>query len=186
MLPSSRVSGGVAASCLFVLSTATVIAQDGIAGSVGAVEDVYVEHINYAYAQVLRVVPVHRDIQVLHQREDCGSAERSQPAESAAGTAPRLGAVGAVVQTGFAAPAAMSAPRQDATVEPGGCPLVDEYVTITRHEGYDVEYRYRGEVFVSRLDHDPGDRLRIRVAVAPAADAQSARPGEWSTGTPSY
>jgi uncharacterized protein YcfJ len=33
---------------------------------------------------------------------------------------------------------------------------------------YDVEYRYRGEVFTSRLAYDPGDRLRVRVSVTPA------------------
>jgi uncharacterized protein YcfJ len=34
--------------------------------------------------------------------------------------------------------------------------------------GYDVEYRYRGEVYVSRLNYDPGERLRVRVSVTPA------------------
>ncbi len=189
MLPSSRVPGGVAVSCLFVLSTATALAQDGAAAGSVAVEDAYVEHINYAYAQVLRVVPVHRDIQVIQRREDCDSVDRSQPAESAAAAPSRRGGVGGVFQAGFAAPATSLASRPDTTTvddEPAGCPVVEEPVTITRHEGYDVEYRYRGEVFVSRLDHDPGDRLRIRVAVAPAADAQSARQDEWSTANPSY
>jgi len=34
--------------------------------------------------------------------------------------------------------------------------------------GYDVEYRYRGEVFTSRLPYDPGDRMRVKVSVTPA------------------
>jgi uncharacterized protein YcfJ len=33
---------------------------------------------------------------------------------------------------------------------------------------YDVEYRYRGGVYTSRLSGDPGDRLRVRVSVEPA------------------
>ena len=33
---------------------------------------------------------------------------------------------------------------------------------------YDVEYRYRGEVYSSRLNYDPGDRMRVRVSVTPA------------------
>ena len=33
---------------------------------------------------------------------------------------------------------------------------------------YDVEYRYRGEVFTSRLTYDPGDRMRVKVSVTPA------------------
>lgn len=34
--------------------------------------------------------------------------------------------------------------------------------------GYDVEYRYRGEIYMARLPYDPGDRLRVRVSVIPA------------------
>jgi len=34
--------------------------------------------------------------------------------------------------------------------------------------GYDVQYRFRGEVFSSRLSYDPGEKLRIRVAISPA------------------
>ncbi|MHC1480508.1 glycine zipper 2TM domain-containing protein [Frateuria aurantia] len=34
--------------------------------------------------------------------------------------------------------------------------------------GYDVQYRYHGDVYVSRLSYDPGERLRIRVNVGPA------------------
>ena len=35
---------------------------------------------------------------------------------------------------------------------------------------YDVEYQYKGDVFMSRLDRDPGSRLRIRVSVTPVED----------------
>lgn len=37
-----------------------------------------------------------------------------------------------------------------------------------RIRGYDVEYRYRGEVYVSQLGYDPGERLRVRINVTPA------------------
>jgi uncharacterized protein YcfJ len=33
---------------------------------------------------------------------------------------------------------------------------------------YDVEYRYRGDVYTSRLAYDPGDRIRVKVNVTPA------------------
>ncbi|MGH8091661.1 MAG: glycine zipper 2TM domain-containing protein [Rudaea sp.] len=33
---------------------------------------------------------------------------------------------------------------------------------------YDVEYRYRGDVYSSRMSYDPGDRLRVKVSVSPA------------------
>jgi uncharacterized protein YcfJ len=34
--------------------------------------------------------------------------------------------------------------------------------------GYDVEYRYKGEIYMARLAYDPGDRLRVKVSVTPA------------------
>lgn len=33
--------------------------------------------------------------------------------------------------------------------------------------GYDVEYQYKGEKYMSRMARDPGKRVRIRIAVAP-------------------
>jgi uncharacterized protein YcfJ len=34
--------------------------------------------------------------------------------------------------------------------------------------GYDVDYRYRGRIYNTRLDHDPGRRMEIEVDVRPA------------------
>lgn len=48
------------------------------------------------------------------------------------------------------------------------CQPVDDYAPQQQIVGYDVEYRYRGEVYMSRLPYDPGERLRVRVSVAPA------------------
>lgn len=36
-----------------------------------------------------------------------------------------------------------------------------------RLTAYDIEYEYKGEKYMSRLPYDPGNRLRIRVAVMP-------------------
>jgi len=47
------------------------------------------------------------------------------------------------------------------------CRMVDGSVE-NRVVAYDVQYRYRGDVFMSRLDYDPGDRLRVRVNIQPA------------------
>jgi len=33
---------------------------------------------------------------------------------------------------------------------------------------YDVDYVYKGAKFRSRLPEDPGNRLRIRIAITPA------------------
>ena len=46
------------------------------------------------------------------------------------------------------------------------CPGTD---AGSRHiAAYDVEYRYRGDVYTSRLTYDPGDRIRVKVSVTPA------------------
>jgi uncharacterized protein YcfJ len=42
----------------------------------------------------------------------------------------------------------------------------DEYEE--RIEGYRVTYEYNGREYTTRLPYDPGERIRVRVAVAPA------------------
>jgi uncharacterized protein YcfJ len=39
---------------------------------------------------------------------------------------------------------------------------------------YDVEYSYKGDVYMSRMKSDPGSRLRVRVSVAPIEDGRPA------------
>ena len=51
------------------------------------------------------------------------------------------------------------------------CRTVEVERTERRLTGYDVEYQYKGEKYMSRLDSDPGNRLRVRVSVTP--DVQS-------------
>jgi uncharacterized protein YcfJ len=48
------------------------------------------------------------------------------------------------------------------------CREVDGGYEERRINGYDVEYRYRGETYMSRLSFDPGERIRVRVSVTPA------------------
>jgi len=143
-----------------------------------------VEHVNFAYAQVLNVTSVYQDVRVPRAVETCEDYERVERVrpQSAGGTV--LGAIiGGVVgnQVGsgsgrrvatVAGAVAGGAIGREAGTESrvsteSRCHLGEEYVLEQQVVGYDVEYRYRGEVFMSRLDHNPGDRLRIRVAVSP-------------------
>ena len=41
------------------------------------------------------------------------------------------------------------------------------YRTEERIDGYNVTYRYKGEVFTTRMDQHPGKLLRVRVQVSP-------------------
>jgi len=48
------------------------------------------------------------------------------------------------------------------------CHMVRDVADERRVVAYDVQYRYRGDVYMSRLNYDPGDRLRVRVSIEPA------------------
>jgi len=47
------------------------------------------------------------------------------------------------------------------------CRVTHTSYTEQRVEGYWVTYRYKGEIFTSRLDEEPGKRLKIKVQVTP-------------------
>jgi len=50
------------------------------------------------------------------------------------------------------------------------CRVSHEYHEEERVEGYRVTYRYHGRRFVERMPYDPGDRVRVRVAITPVED----------------
>lgn len=41
--------------------------------------------------------------------------------------------------------------------------------------GFDVEYQFKGEKYMSRLPNDPGSRLRVRMSVVPDDGAAAER-----------
>jgi len=47
------------------------------------------------------------------------------------------------------------------------CETRNDYREVERPDGYRVTYRYRDEVFVRHMDHDPGERVRVRISVQP-------------------
>ena len=63
--------------------------------------------------------------------------------------------------------------RPDAVTVDGGyrkisdggerCRTVTNWRDTDRVLGYEVTYRYGGREYTTRMDHDPGDRLRVRV-----------------------
>ena len=64
--------------------------------------------------------------------------------------------------------APLTAPPTDrAAARDGGCRVVPVVYSERRLVGYDVEYIYKGETYMSRLAADPGSRLRIRITVSP-------------------
>lgn len=42
-----------------------------------------------------------------------------------------------------------------------------QWKRFRRTLAYDVDYMYRGSKFRTRMDRDPGNRLRIRISITP-------------------
>ncbi len=151
------------------------------------------ENVNFAYADVLRADPIYEYYEVSEPREECYD-ERVVTREPRGGdpTGGTIlgaiigGAIGNQIGSGDGRRAATAAGaviggsigrNVDRTNGPPArtyegrerrCRIVDVPREEQRIAGYNVEYRYRGEVYISRLDYDPGERLRVRVSVTPA------------------
>jgi uncharacterized protein YcfJ len=148
------------------------------------------ENTKYAWADVLRVDPVYDRVQTNAPHEECEDVPVERHVDggnnNAAGTV-----IGAIVGGVLGNTVGKGDGRKAATVAGavvGGavghnvasqddgyytgperhCRVVTENAEERRIIGYDVQYRYRGDVYMSRLDYDPGERVRVRVSVAPA------------------
>ncbi|HVF35992.1 MAG TPA: glycine zipper 2TM domain-containing protein [Candidatus Saccharimonadia bacterium] len=150
------------------------------------------ENVNFGYADVLRVDPVYEYYQVAEPREECYEervvTREPRGGDTTGGTilgALIGGAIGNQVGSGDGRRAATVAGaviggsvgrNVDRSNSPGRtyedrgtrCRLVEDARDEQRISAYNVEYRYRGEVYMSQLAYDPGDRLRVRVSVTPA------------------
>jgi uncharacterized protein YcfJ len=150
------------------------------------------DNVRLVYADVLRVDPIYENVRVNQPREECYDAEVNRSTgrydNTATGTIVGAligGALGNQVGKGSGRTAATVAGvvvggavgrEVDAKDNPSGsyrsvetrCRVVEAGYEERRIVGYDVEYRYRGEVFFSRLGYDPGEKLRVRVSVEPA------------------
>lgn len=151
------------------------------------------ESVNYGYADVLRVDPVYETVRYREPREECFDQpvqirERGggDPTGGTVLGAIIGGVVGNQVGGGDGRKAATAAGAiiggaigRNVDKNNGGpdriyetserrCRIVEVEREDRRIAGYDVEYRYKGDVFVSRLEHDPGNKLRVRVAISPA------------------
>lgn len=153
------------------------------------------ETVRYDYAQVLRADPVYESVLVSEPYQECEEASeyrRVGPERASNGSVGGT-VVGAVIggvlgnqvgkgdgrtaaTVGGAVIGGAIGNRVGAGASAGGyrgqivqpaCRTVVNQREERRIVGYDVEYRYRGDVFLSRLAYDPGTQLRVRVAVAP-------------------
>jgi uncharacterized protein YcfJ len=177
----------------FVRSTLALLLISGTAAAQGyeASDLAPEEAISFGFADVLRSDPIYETVQEARPQEVCQNVSTQRPRRydnTNAGTV-----VGAIVGAALGNQVGRGDGRAAATVAGavvGGavgrevdasdnpqdmerssrkeCQVVDRYVERKEVVGFDVQYRYRGEVYNSRLDYDPGEKLRVRVAVSPA------------------
>lgn len=145
------------------------------------------EGVHYGWADVLRVDPVYDEQgQPAATHEECYDEQVSvQGPDNRAGAtvvgAIIGGVVGSTIGKGNGRTAATAAGATVGAVVGNNAGQPASGYTVERHcrqvEGtggerhvaaYDVEYRYRGELYNARLSYDPGDRIRVRISVTPA------------------
>lgn len=156
------------------------------------------ENVSYGYAEVLRVDPIHESVRYGEPEQRCdGGPYGTDGYQRVDGGDPTGGTViGGVVGGALGNQVGKGNGRKVATVAGvvagaligrnidsangavgpvgGGCRMVMVERTERRVVAYDVEYRYKGEIYGSRLSYDPGNRLRVRVGVAPVDESGSA------------
>ena len=181
-----------AAASLLLAAAVPAAAQQGYReGAYGGREGS--ESVKFAYADVLRVDPIYETVRYREPREECRDqqVERVERGggDPTGGTIVGAiigGVIGSNIGSGNGRRAATAAGAviggaigRDVDKNNGGpdrryvtteqhCQVIDVEREERRIAGYDVEYQLKGEVFVSRLAYDPGNKLRVRVAVSPA------------------
>ena len=148
------------------------------------------ENVTYGYAQVLRATPVYTIVRARVPEQRCEGSSSRDGIDGAAGTVAGAligGVIGNQAGKGDGRKASAIAgaviggaigrrvDRSQGATGPGRCRTVDVDREERRVTGYDVEYQYKGEKYMSRLAADPGNRLRIRIAVTPDEPAPGYR-----------
>lgn len=144
--------------------------------------------VYYAWANVTRVDPIYRTVDVSSPYQQCQPVTVQRTSSGGHTAATILGAVvggvlGHTVGKGDGRTAATVAGavaggavgngvarhRAEEQSEPSTqCQQVASVSQERRIVGYNVEYRYHGRVYMSQLNYDPGERLRVAVSVTPA------------------
>lgn len=141
--PSAMIRPGLLLSLLLtclVLAAGPAVAQHTV---------IQQENVRYDYAQVLRVTPVYQTLTATRTEQRCEPAAQDKSRLSRA-----VGAIKDVLR------------RED--TKGVNCQSVPVEREFRRPIAYDVDYVYKGAKFRSRLPEDPGNRLRIRIAITPA------------------
>lgn len=176
-------TAGVVLAVVKPAPAVALIAASGLAVAGGA---------HYEYAPVVSVEPIHVTERVPVEREVCWQEQGyrdARPRHGGSATGTIAGAIiGGVIGNQFGggsgkkaltvAGAALGASvghdagrrdrrgyRHPETFE--RCEIQVDYETRRYASGYRVEYEYNGEIFETRTERHPGDRIRLQVSARP-------------------
>jgi uncharacterized protein YcfJ len=106
------------------------------------------ENVRVEYGQVLRAEPIYETRRETWLERQCPDGNNRMLSRIA-------GAVKGVLKTG--------------KTEEGKCQDVPVEREFRRLAAYEVDYMYKGSKYRSRMPYDPGNRIKLRVSVAPYA-----------------
>jgi uncharacterized protein YcfJ len=148
----------------------------------------------YATAKVLNIEPIVKNIEVSTPKRECWEEEVSRPEyttyKNNTGNVIFSGLVGGIVGNQFGHGRGKTAAtvvgsiigaaignditkndryvtRTERVDYEHHCRVTQTSYTEERIEGYWVTYRYKGEIFTSRMNEEPGKRLRVKIQVTP-------------------
>lgn len=144
-------------------------------------------HSRFDKAKVINVEPITRTVEVSRPRRECWDEEVTRYDYQESATPMLLGGIiGGVIGNQFGGGSGNKAAtvagtllgasighdsgRQNAYARPvtdyeQRCEVSDDSYVEERITGYHVTYRYHGEVYETRMDHDPGEWVRVRARV---------------------
>lgn len=149
--------------------------------------DYYDSHSHYQYARVVSASPVTRLVEVSEPRRECWHEVVTHRDDDTNRLGLVIGGVlggilgnevgdgdeeeiaivvGTILGAGIGREFADRDDRIYTTTE-RRCRTTYEHYTESRTIGYRVSYRYHGLEYVTRMDHYPGERLRVRVDITP-------------------
>ena len=161
-MPSAPATASVSTllTVLLAASAAPAMAQE-VERSV-----IQVENVRMDYAQVMRVRPVYQTLHATRMEQRCKTPDGVvvvEPRDGEPGRFERFVDAVRDVLSPDEIPETVDAVPADAI----DCDLVQVEREFRRAIAYDVDYVYKGAKYRSRLPHDPGNHLRVRVSVTP-------------------
>jgi len=182
-----------------LISIVTVIAISTTTSIANAKHNEHNIENNYFYstAKVINIDPIINTVEVTTPRRECWEEEITRPVythnHNNTGNVIFGGLVGGIVGNQFGRGRGKTAAtvvgsiigatignntvqnnhrvtRSDRTDVEHHCRVTHTTHSEQTVEGYWVTYRYKGEIFTTRLDEEPGKHLKIRVHVTPIVD----------------